>query len=153
MGAKIVIGSMIAEEAKKIADFIKSLNSNEVTSLDVNLFANVRSYLPATLQEIDSFYGLKLILKSDYNMAHSGWLYSRYHEACKTNKIDPTTIVTFFSDHLFREYNPFGIMNEMYLLLGFGLDGRKMLKVILEAENKYDSSIFDSDGYIKVRCM
>ena len=145
---------MVAEEAKKIADFITSLNYNEVTSLDVNLFANVRSYLPATLQEIDSFYGLKLILKSDYNMAHSGWLYSRYHEACKTNEINPTTIVTLFSDHLFREYNQFGmIMNEMCLLLGFGLDGRKMLKVILEAENKYDSSIFDSDGYTKVRCM
>jgi len=149
MNSKKVVGVNVKAITQKLASAIASLPSNKIAELNSNLSADVRAFLSHPLQKIDTLFGLRLTLKKKPSMAHSGWLHSRYLEACRKSKVDPATTVTLYSKDLFTEFEQFSVLDSEALFLGFNQNGAKMLEVILQAELHFDPNDFDIDGYAK----
>ncbi len=147
MNTKVVVGTNVMDVNQKLINVIKSLTPNKVAKLDSSLSEDVHPFLSHQLQEMDEIFGLKLKLKTKPSMAHSGWLFSHYLDACKKSELDHKTAITFYSDGLFREFDQFGIQDSEVLFLGFGQSGAKMLEVILQAELQFNPNDFDLDGY------
>ncbi len=84
MNHKLIIDRETQGATDGIAHAIRTLPSNEVVKLDETMLENILKCLPAPLQEVDSLFGLGLTLQKKESMAHSIWLYSRYHvESCR----------------------------------------------------------------------
>lgn len=149
MNSKMVIGANVEAVTQKLVNAIGSFPSNKIVKLNPSLSTDVLPFLSATLQDTDALFGLKLTLQTNQSMAHSGWLYSRYLNACRKSKLDPATMVTLYSDGFFREFGQFGVLKPEALFLGFGQSGAQMLEAILQAELQFDPNDFDMDGYAK----
>ena len=147
MSDNIVIGTNVQEVTQKLVNDLSSVHPNKVEKLESSLCVSLHPFLSPSLREIDSLFGLRLNLKTKPSMAHSGWLFSRYYNACHKLKLDYKTIVTSYSNGFFRELGQFEIMDSGVLFLGFGQSGAKMLEVILQAELQFNPRDFDSDGY------
>jgi hypothetical protein len=147
MNHKLVVGRNTEDVSQKLTMAIGNLRSNEVARLAPDLLENTRNFLPENLQNVNSFFGLRLHLQKKESMAHSGWLYSRYLAACQKSKIDPVTVVALYKEGFFREFRQFDAREAELFFLGFGDAGKKALKVIIDAESTFNPDDFDSDGY------
>lgn len=149
MNVKIVVGANVESVSQMLVEAISSIPPNKVVELNSKLSTKVLPFLSPELKKTEALFGLKLTLISKQSMAHSGWLYSRYLDACRKSKVDPAAAVALYSEGLFREFNQFGVLDSEALFLGFGKKGTKMLKCILQAEFQFDPNNFDIDGYTK----
>jgi hypothetical protein len=145
---ELIIGKNVGGVTQAIIDASCTFSPNKVMKLDKSILDNVLEFLPQSLQELDSLFGLKLILQKKESMAHSGWLYSRYREACQKINIDSKNVVAIYKDEFFREFGQFDAMETELFFLGFGQPGEKMLAVILNAESQFNPDNFDLDGYM-----
>ena len=149
MNHNLIIGRETEVATQGIALAIHNLPSNKVVALNTTILNNVLKILPVPLQEVDSLFGLRLTLQKKESMAHSGWLFSRYFEACKKANINPEMVAALYKDGFFREFRQFDAMESELLFIGFGQNGEEMLNVVLQAESQFNPDDFDSDGYIK----
>lgn len=147
--SKLLVGAPLDKLSQKLASVISSLPFDKVVQLDPHLVAEMLPFLPPELQKTDSLFGLNLAIKSSLSMAHSGWLYSRYHDACIDLGIKPSLGVAFYSAGQFRQFEQFIVREPIALFLGFDRIGAKLLKVIIRAESQFDPNDFDLDGYKK----
>ncbi|MCU0288975.1 MAG: hypothetical protein MUF15_21595 [Acidobacteria bacterium] len=147
MGSEIILGQYLRALTQLIIDAGCDFSSNKVERFDKSILERVLKILPQSLQKVDSLFGLKLILQKKESMAHSGWLYSRYLEACKKLKIDSRSVVAIYKDDFFREFGQFDAMQTELFFIGFGESGKEMLGVIFKAESQFNPDDFDLDGY------
>lgn len=147
MNHKLIIGRGTQGATDGIVHAIRTLPSNEVVKLDETMLENILKLLPASLQEVDSLFDLRLTLQKKESMAHSGWLYSRYLEACRKANVDTKRVVALYKNGFFCEFRQFDAREQELLFIGFGQNGEEMLEIVLQAESQFNPDDFDSDGY------